>query len=266
MPDNFYLGNLMRDLLPFMKDKLQLSYGIWAATALLTFSTLFIFMARYAERWDAVRRRERDMHNDVSTAIHYLDKVLSGAGCYRLEGLRRLLGDCMVSLLYCVAQIEMPSTLGSEGEAEAIVYKEWRSLPTRLAFCFRTLKRDDGLSLAVFLVQLSRILYSLLNALMIRGVRDQAQAIQAGALIAGEGGMLERLVGVAAENGNEAQLVKEGQAFVPWLHITSKLSPGAALKKGLPVKNVHSIYLKMPGARGAEYRAKVDVTVQENAS
>lgn len=268
MPDNFYLGYYVADLLPMFDGKVQLCYGIWGATTLLTFSTLFVFMARYAERWDAVRAKERDMHNAVGMAISHLDQVLGGVGAYRYQGIRSLLKNHLVPLLHNVAQIELPRSIGSDKTAEAVVHKEWRSLPRRLADCFCTLQRDDPLSLGVFFVQLSRILYSIRNALSIAELAGSPYARRAREIIEAEGGMLDELVATANECGKttivglEAQRVREGDAFVPWLHITSELSPGTALKKGLPVVSVHSIYLKTPDAVGIEYRAKVEVPSQ----
>lgn len=270
MPDNYYLGDYLYTLLDLtmMKNKLQLCNGIWGSATMLAFGTLFVFMARYADKWDTVRRREKEAQSQVSDAMGHLDEILNMIGCYRFQGVKDLLGGHLVPILYKVSQIDMPSTIDSKQETEAVVRREWRNLPQRLASCLQVLKRDDSLSLAVFFVQLSRILYSVLNALKIPEVNKLQYAKITCGLIEGHfdsstntyhRGMLDEMVAVAIQNGHEASVVRVGDSFVPWLHITSEQSPGTAFEKGLQISRVHSIYLKMQGTLEREYRAKVDV-------
>ena len=266
MPEKFYLGHYVADLLPMLKGNITLGDGILGAAFCLMFGTLFVFMARYAERWDAVRKREQQMHKELEDAITSLNEVLNNSGCFRYTHVRTLLGTFLVPLARTLAQIELPKKITSGAEAEAVVHRQWHNLPRRLAACFATLQRDDTTSLAVFYVKLSRVLYSVQNALQLDELKRQPHAAEALDLIGKKDGMLDKLVWFANESDFDAQRVSNGDAFVPWRHITSTLSPGTALKKGLPVSTVHSIYLKIPSLAGIEYRAKVDVVAQEQPS
>ena len=226
MPDNYYLGYYLYTLLDLTmaKNKLQLCNGIWGSATLLAFGTLFVFMARYAEKWDTVRKKEKGVHAEVSMAMQHLDGIVNGIGCYRFGGIKELLGGYLVPLLYQVSQIEMPQMISSKQESEAVVRREWRNLPQRFASGLQVLKRDDSLSLAVFFVQLSRTLYSVLNALKIPEVQRLPFAQAACRTIEGwhdastntsHRGMLDVMVEVAGQHGHEAYVVKNGDSFVP---------------------------------------------------